>query len=117
MQKTKSIARAITQFSRTDIAQLFKQAKTVFKARGIHLKRAPRLLDFGRILIVIPRKYGNAPARNKLRRQIRQIFYQEKFHEQPYDWILCAFSEAQALNFDELRSYLHKGLEKHESAQ
>jgi len=39
--------------------------------------------SFGKILIIIPGKTGNAIKRNKIRRQIKAIFYEEKLFEKP----------------------------------
>ena len=98
------IARAITQFTKQEIDQLFKTARRVHKQPGITILRAPRQGEFGRILIVVPRKVGDAPTRNKLRRQIKALFYENKMYEKDYDWAAILRPEAKDLSFDQLKT-------------
>ena len=97
------IARAITQFSKQEIDTLFKTAERVYKQPGLTILRAPRQGDFGRILIVVPRKVGDAPTRNKLRRQFKSLFYENKLYEKEFDWVALLRPQAPALSFDQLR--------------
>jgi len=98
------IARAITQFTKHQIDTLFKTARRVHKEPGITILQAPRQGTIGRILIVIPRKVGDAPTRNKLRRQIRSIFYEQKLYEKEHDWAVILRPEAKNLSFDQLQA-------------
>lgn len=98
------IARAITQFKKQEVDTLFESARRVHKEPGITLLKSPRQRDIGRILIIIPRKVGNAPTRNKLRRQLKAIFYERRLYEKEFDWIAILRPEAQCLSFDRLQA-------------
>ena len=37
--------------------------------------------DYGRILMIMPKKFGNAPKRNKLKRQLRSLSIKNKWYE------------------------------------
>lgn len=108
-----SIARTITQFgSRKTIDLLFSKARRVVKHPGLHILIAPKENTVSRILIVISRKVGNAPARNTLRRQVKAIFYQERFFEGPYDVIVIAKPGGTPLSFTTLKELLSFSLRK-----
>lgn len=110
MPENKSIARQITQLSKKEIFFAIKHAKTIVKESGITIKVAPIVSDsIGKVLIVIPKKYGNAPKRNKLRRRIKHIFYEQTLYQKPYIWIVRAFPEAALLNFQDLEMIIKKG--------
>lgn len=101
-----SVAREITRFTHEEVKQIFKDARRVIKHPGIHILRGPKKKDFGRILIIISRKVGNAVERNKLRRHIRSIFYQEKLYKHPYDFIALTKPGATNISFPELKRML-----------
>lgn len=98
--------RALTQLSRLEIEQLFKIARTKLKKDGIEVRLAPRSLDFGRLLIVIPKRSGKAAKRNQIRRRIKSIFYEEKLFELPFDWIILVKKEAIGMSFEKLKEIM-----------
>lgn len=98
--------RALTQLSRLEIEQLFKKARTKFKKNGLEIRLAPRSLDYGRLLIVIPKKSGKAAQRNQIRRRIKSIFYEEKLFEMSFDWIIFVRKEGINLPFNVLKEIL-----------
>lgn len=100
------IARRITQFTRDEIKRLFQTARTVYRQAGLAIKRAPRQGDIARVLVVTPKKMGKAPQRNKIRRQIKALFYQEKLYTVPYDFIIFCSKESISLSFQELKDIL-----------
>jgi ribonuclease P protein component len=85
---------------------LFRSAHFAGSYPAFDIKRAPGLQAYGRMLIVIPRKVGNAPQRNLIRRRLKSIFYEEKLYEQPYDWLLFIKPTATAIDFQTLKQYL-----------
>lgn len=101
-----SIVRKLTQFTKKEIDQLWKSAHPALKHDGFLLLKAPSQGDFGRILLVISRKVGTAPVRNKLRRRIKSIFYEHEIYDQEFDWIFFARPAATKLSFQELESLL-----------
>lgn len=101
-----SVAGQLTGFSRTEINQLFKKARRVIVSPVVSLLLAPRQAEFARILLVIPRKVGTAPERNKIKRRVRAIFYQERLYEQSKDCVFIARKGASDLSFEELQTLL-----------
>ncbi len=101
-----AIARKITQFSKQEIDQLWKNVHPVLKHDGFLLLKAPRQGNFGRILIVLAKKVGNAPTRNKKRRQIKALFYENKIYEKDFDWIIVVKKPIIELDFKELSTLL-----------
>lgn len=100
-----SIARSITQFTKQEIDTLFKTARRVRQDQGVTILQSPRQSVIGRILIVIPRKIGNAPRRNKLRRQIKSIFYEKNLYQGDYDWVILLKPPAEHLTFGKLQEF------------
>lgn len=103
------IARAITQFTKQEIDALFKTARRVHTQPGLTILQAPRQGSIGRILIVTPRKVGDAPTRNKLRRQLKALFYENKMYKQEYDWVALLRPQTKPLSFDQLRDLFVQG--------
>ncbi len=100
------IAGKITRFTKKEIARLFDTAQRQVKNPALDILLGLRQKDFGRILIVISRKVGNAPERNKIRRRLKSIFYEEKLYETPYDYIVIVKKAAVALSFEALKKLL-----------
>ncbi len=104
-----SIAREITRFqSKKIIDELFKKARRFISHPGLHILLAPAHAKVGHILIIASRKVANAPARNKIRRQFRALFYQEKLFERGFDCIIITKPGCAALSYQELRALLLK---------
>ena len=73
---------------------------------------APKTKEFGRILIIANRKVGKAVQRNKIRRQLKSIFYERKLYDQGYDCIVIVKKEAVGLPFEVLEELLCTVLER-----
>jgi len=101
-----SIARKITIFTKKEIKYLFEHARCLVKNKYCLILSAPRQLEYARILIVIPKKVGNAPERNKIRRQIKSIFYEEKFFELLFDYAIIFYKPTLELSFNELKAMI-----------
>lgn len=110
---SESIARLITVFDKREIRELFKTAKTQVKDHGLEIRLAPKKLAYGRILIVTPRKAGNAVERNRIRRRLKSIFFEQRLYEQPFDCIVLVTKAAITLSFEELKQLLLKAYETH----
>lgn len=102
------IAGLITKFTSREIPALFKSAQSVLQSSGLDIRLAPKTLSYGRMLIVIPKRVGNAVKRNLIKRRLKNIFYQEKFYDGPYDWIILVRPEAKKLSFQEMKDLLHE---------
>lgn len=64
------------------------------------------MLDYGRLLVVTPRAVGTAPQRNKIRRRLKAIFYENKLFERPFDYAIIIRKEATQLPFDSLEEII-----------
>jgi len=104
----RSAAREITSLSKKEIDFLFKRAQKFVKQSGLDIRLALKAQEMAKILIVIPRKAGNAPKRNRLKRRLKSIFYEEQLFTKKFDWIIIARKEAIDVPFSELRSILLK---------
>jgi len=104
-----NIARDITRFpSKKAIDELFKRARRVIKHPGLHILVGEKAGPFGHILIIASRKTGNAPERNKIRRRLKSIFYEEKLYEKGLDCIVIVKKEGTTMPFVELKELLLK---------
>jgi ribonuclease P protein component len=99
-------AKDLSRFSKPEIDKAFKKARRVVKHAGLHLLVAPQQGPHGRILIIIPRKVGKSPERNKIKRRLKAIFYEEKLYEKGFDCIAIAKPGAAQISFDELKKLL-----------
>lgn len=97
-----ALIRKITQFSKTEIDELWKKARRVVKHNGLHLLQAPKSDKIARILMIIPKRIGSAPVRNKIRRQLRHLFYENELYDGDTDWIAIVKPPAVQLSFQEI---------------
>jgi len=96
----------ISSFSPKEVDCLFKTAKLVVRDPGVTILMAPKTKPHARILIVTPRRIGNAPQRNLMRRRFRSLFYEEKMTEQDYDTVVFVKKSGVALPFEQLKILL-----------
>ncbi len=96
--------RALSQFSTAEVRQIFDTGRLAFKNSGMTVLYAPRLKDFGRILVVTSRKAGNSPTRNLIRRRLKALFYEEQWHNLPYDFVFIIRTPATHYSFQKLKS-------------
>ena len=101
-----SLVRSLTTFTQREIRTLFRIARPVVVTPDLEVRTSPATLDYGRILIVIPRRVGNAPQRNQLRRRIKALFYEQRWFEQRIDAIVLTKPESITLSFEQLRLLL-----------
>ncbi len=99
-------SRFITAFKKSEIDQLFKAVTFRIQKSGLDIRLVPASGQLNRILIIIPKKFGTAPERNRLKRRLKAIFYEEKLYTLPYTVIIIAHRQAQALTFAELKNIL-----------
>jgi Ribonuclease P. len=100
------IVRSLTRWTPAELAELFKNAQTVYRKSGLSCRRAPTSGPFGRLLVIIPGRAGNAPQRNLLRRRLKALFYEQKIHKQGYDVIVYAVKITPSLTFDRLSAII-----------
>jgi len=98
--------RALFSFNQKEVKRAFSHAKKKASIPGLKLLKSIAEGKYGKLLIVIPKKAGNAYERNKLKRQIKAIFYQEKLYEKATLHIIIVYKDAQELGFDGIKSFL-----------
>lgn len=96
----------ISQFSKKEIDYAFEHAARLVKTRSIVILCSPAQRSHGRILVIASRKVGKAVGRNKFKRRLKNIFYQEKMYECDYDFICIAKAGALELSFESLQKLL-----------
>ncbi len=106
------LAREISRFTKKEVNAFWENARCVVKDVGLRIFIAPRQKTFGRILVVTSRKVGNAPERNKIRRQLKAIFYKNKWFNQEYDCVVIVKKEGIKLPFAKLETLLSKAIEQ-----
>lgn len=100
------LGKSLYHFRETEVSLLFKQARRVFRYPIFDLLCLPKKLTHGRLLVVISRKLAKAHDRNKLRRQIKAIFYESNLFESNYDCMIIVKKEGLTLSFSELKKYV-----------
>lgn len=100
--------RTLSQFSKSEIASLKKNARIVLRDAACTILASPQLGQKGRVLIILSKKVGSAPERNLLRRQLKSIYYEEKLYERKHDWIVIVKPAATALPFLYIKELLLK---------
>ncbi len=107
-------ARLICSFTRSEIAALFHSAQRIFVDDSLTILIAPQMRDYARLLIVASRSVGTSPARHKIRRRLKHIFYQERlFGRLNCDVAVIVKAPACAFSFDDLRKKLLDILARH----
>lgn len=100
------ISRNLSLFNENEVKAAFQNARHRIKVSGLKVFMAPRILEFGRILVVTPKKVGNSPKRNLIRRRLKSIFYENEIYQLPYDWIVLTSKEALSLPFEQLKKII-----------
>lgn len=104
----------VSHFSSREISILIKKARRVLTHPGLHLLMAPATQDTGRILVITSRKIGNAPTRNKIRRQFKAIFYEAAWYEKKVDCIVIVKPGGPNLEFTHLKELFTKAFNNYE---
>jgi len=105
----------LSNFSEKEVKQLFKRARRVIKQPGIHILVAPTNQPIGRILVITPKKIGNAPSRNRIRRRFKAIFQENKLFEHGKDCVIIVKKEGINLPSNELKSLLLQAFDQKDS--
>lgn len=106
-------AQGISRFTPREVQIVFAQGKRYSFSPGLTFVIAPGLKPHGRILVVTPRKLGNAIERNTLRRRLKAAFFENNLATEPYDVIVLSRRKAVALPYQQLVSLLLKAFADH----
>jgi len=100
------ISKEISKFTEKEVALLFRKAKPLLRHKCFDILCAPAAKDFGRVLVVTPKRIGKANKRNLARRRIKAIFYQENLYKNRLDCIVIIKKEGINLPFAKLRELI-----------
>ncbi len=92
-----------SKFSKQELDTFFKQAKAVYKDQAFTILKQPVNYTFGKLLLVVPKQYGNAPERNLIKRRLKSIFREEKLYEKPSIIAFILRASAKKLSFNDLK--------------
>lgn len=99
------------RFEKKEIDLTFQNAKQKDKIEGLKLLQNPKNETcFGKLLVITSRKVGKAHKRNRIKRQLKSIFYEEKLFQNPIDSIIIVYKQATNLTIEQLREFLIKNL-------
>ena len=102
----------LSRFTKKEINAVFEAAFSVHKDHFITILAArPSIKEYGRILLITPRKSGNAPKRNQIRRQIKSIVREKELFEKKQDTIFIIKSLARKPDFKTLEAIVAKAYE------
>lgn len=108
--------RGLFKFSRREVSYLFEKNSglvsrfpefvCVSKPLNLSLSKDLEDLGRGRVLIIASRKIGCAVARNRLKRQLRHIFFVDKLFEKAILTVIFLSIRASGSDFSTLRKNL-----------
>ncbi len=107
--------RKIFSLTKDEIACALKTAHTKKYQHGIKILEVPlncsqEPVNFGRMLIITPRASGKAHDRNRIRRLIKSVFYEEKLYQKPGLWVAIVYRRAMDLKFEDMKKLLKEAL-------
>lgn len=100
------LSNKLSKFTKKELDHFFSVAKSPKKNQAFTFLIAPTDQDFGKILVVASRKYGNAPQRNLLKRRFKAIFWEEKLYEKRIDLAVIARPAGKTYDFEKLKALL-----------
>ena len=107
-----SPARSTVKLTKRDIKALFLSARRVLRQPGLDILLAPTTNSIGRLVVVTARLVGTAPERNKIRRRLKAIFYEERLFEKNFDCIIIVKKSGTELSFQDLKDIVLKAYAK-----
>lgn len=106
-----TITGKLSRFTQKEIDAFFAASRCTLRHRGLVFLVAPRQkAEYSRILVITSRKVGTAPVRNKIRRQFKTLFYENKYYVQEYDCVIIVRKEATSLPFATLQHLLAQAI-------
>ncbi len=100
----------LSKFSKKELDAFFQSATSALKSQAFTILTNQTSHKHGKLLVIVSKKYGNAPARNLIKRRFKSIFREEKLYEKTQNVIIIPRAKAKTLSFQELRQILLKAL-------
>ncbi len=107
------IAKHLSDFTQKEIAAIIRKSSRAYKSPGIDILMVPALKDFGRVIVITPRKVGNAPERNRIRRRIKALFYEHRLYEYLFDTCIIIKKPGIKYTVSELIPLIEAAFKKH----
>lgn len=96
-----------TQWTTSEIQLFFRRARRTYQSPELDIRLAPQHYPpWGHLLIVVPRKVGNAPQRNLFKRRIKALYHELQLERSGYDIAIFAKPGASKLSFADLKTLL-----------
>lgn len=105
------------RFEKKEIDDTFQNVQQANTIEGLKQLQSPvqkKGQDFGKLLIITSRKTGKAHKRNRIRRQLKSIFYQEELFKKHVNSIILVYKSALNLTFEQLKQFLTKNLKQND---
>lgn len=102
------------RFTSKQVREIFKRASSRTVIDGLTIIKAPATLSHGRLLVVTPRRIGNAPKRNRIRRRLKAIYWEQQLFVNPFDVIVIVTKNSVDLPFDRLQTIITKAVAKND---
>lgn len=97
-------------FSKQEVEKAFETSKQAYKVHGLKILKTASNLPYGRMLIITPRVCGKAHDRNKARRRIKSIFYEEKLYAAQITWIVLVRKDLHAMTYEMLKQHILRAI-------
>lgn len=113
----------LSSFKGSEVKSHFKKTKLKYKKMGLEFFLAPSpfrdgadfsKINYGRILVVTPRKTGSSVERNLVRRRLKSIFREESYWLKNIDCLVIVRKEGVALSFDLLKNLMTDAFEEYQ---
>jgi ribonuclease P protein component len=106
------VSRTLYRFEASEVKTILKRGKRVLKTPTCDIIVTPKAHENGRILVITPKRIGKASQRNKVRRRIKALFYEQKFYVRGVDCLAIIKKEGIDTPFDELVAIFKASFEK-----
>lgn len=106
------VARTLSRFEPSEVKTILKRGKRVLKTPTCDIIVVPKTQEHGRILVITPKRIGKASQRNKVRRRIKALFFEQKYYERGIDCIAIIKKEGIEASFDELKTIFSTAFDK-----
>jgi ribonuclease P protein component len=105
----------VPRFSKKELLVFFKTARRIVRHKALDVLAQPKTHAQARLLVVTPRRVGRAVDRNRVRRRLKHIFYEEQLFKNPYDYIIVIKKAALQLSFEQLKELLCQTIVQYEN--
>ena len=111
---TNAIPKKLSSFFKKEIEILFKKAFVKVRYPGLRILVSPRDSQqaYAKLLLIVPKKVGNAPQRNLIKRRLRSVFYQHSLYLNTHHFIIFTDNRTLSIPFQTLETVFKKALEK-----